>query len=164
MGRFFVQNVSLLGIVGTVCFLAGDAWAREPVEITKVKIDEYIASKPVRTDDLMIRFQRDYITWGAITTEEYREREGKYFTVFWKARDRSRGAVVRMEYLQANTGRQVHVQEVAVDRIKWGNNTAYFQVTGEDFWTDGDVLAWRVSVLRDGEVLAARRSFLWRDS
>jgi hypothetical protein len=132
-------------------------------EITQVKIEEYLTSKPVRTEDPMIRFERRYLVWGAINSADYLAREGKYFTIFWKVKDRSSGVKVRMEYLQSMTGRKVHVQEVAVDQPCRGNNAADFQVIGTDYHKNGDVLAWKATILRDGVVLAERRSFLWKD-
>jgi hypothetical protein len=147
------------GIFGSMGLRAED----QPVEITRVKIDHYVATRPVRTEDPMIRFERRYLTWGAIGGEEFREREGKYFTVFWKARDPGAATIIRFEYLQAKTGRTVHVQEVKLEQAKRGNSSADFRVIGADYQDKGDVLAWKASVLRNGAVLAERRSFLWKD-
>lgn len=151
-------------IWGAGCFGVGNLIAEgDQAEVTRVKIEQYLASKPVRTEDPMIRFERRYLSWGAIDREEYQEREGQYFTVFWRLKDSRLGAVVRLEYLQAKTGPEVHIQEIAVDQPRRGNNVVDFQVTGPDFRKNGAVVAWKASILREGAVLADKRSFLWED-
>lgn len=150
-------------VLGAGIFGTGNLWAEDqPAEITRVKIEQYLAHRPARTEDPMLRFERRYLTWGAVNAEEFREREGKYFTVFWKARDPG-PASVRLEYLQAKTGRTIHVQEIKLDQLKRGSNSCDFRVIGADFHDNGDVLAWKASFLRNGVVLAERRSFLWKD-
>jgi hypothetical protein len=160
MGRLLLL-VSLFfwaGVFGGECLRAeGDAG-----EITRVNITEYVAKKPVRTADPMIRFERRYLTWGAINSDDYREREGKYFTIFWKTKDPG-AATVRFEYLQGKTGKTVHVKEVTADKVQRGTNKADFRVTGAEFHDKGDVLAWKASILRNGVVVADRKSFLWKD-
>lgn len=39
---------------------------------------------------------------------------------------------------------------------------AEFDVTGENYFTGGKVLAWRISVARGGRELASRQSYLWQ--
>lgn len=161
MGRTLLLLCAILGVqfLSLGCLRAeGEGLA----EITRVKIEEYLASKPVRTEDPTIRFERRYLTWGAISSEEYLEREGKYYTIFWKMKD-SEPVTVRFEYLQAKTGRTVHVQEAAIDRGKRGGNIVDFRVTGKVFHEGGDVLAWKASIVRNGAVLTDRKSFLWKD-
>jgi len=132
-----------------------------PAEITKVKYSHIQLDKSMDTSDKMIQFERRYLLYGAVTSEEYKEREGKYYTIFWKSKDRSPGMVIRFEYLQANTGDTIKVKEIAVDDIRRGNTTN-IQVTGDEYRGDGNVLAWRVSLVRDEQVLDTVESFLWK--
>jgi hypothetical protein len=167
-------------------------------EIRKVNYTDLTFDRPLLTSDPMITFERQRLLHGAITAEDYRERRGRYFTVLWKTEDRSPGLVVRLEFLQANTGAQVHVREFVPESIERKNSTE-FRIIGKDFvgewfWEDGraltdaeleghlralrngtpvsrrptprgggDVLAWKVSLIRDGVVLDSTRSYLWKD-
>lgn len=129
-------------------------------EITRVKYERIELSKKLKTHDPMIAFEQRYLLYGAYKSVDYYAREGKYYTVFWRSDDRSPGLVVRFEYLQANTEDKIKVQETPIEKVKRGNITK-FKVTGEEFRDDGNVLAWRVSLVRNGEVVATSESFLW---
>ncbi len=158
------KSVSLITLVTLVLGWAASTWAgpfsSKPAEIEKVKYTHLQLSKSVKTQDPMINFERDYLLHGAITTEEYRARQGKYYTVFWKVKDRSPGLVIRFEYLQANTQDTIKVKEITPDKIKRSNITD-IRVIGEEYNTDGNVLAWKVSLVRNGEVLDSVESYLW---
>ena len=178
--------------------MVASAFAKDEVEIRKVNPTELTFDRVQRTSDPMIDFERRRLVFGAITADDYRARRGKYFNVLWRAKDTAPGIVVRLEYLQAYTGSEIHVQEVTATKVE-RNNATDFQVTGRDFtgewaWPDGrklteeeydsyitrvragtpidvkarptgggDVVAWKVSLVRDGAVLATTKSYLWRD-
>ncbi|MEM1294950.1 MAG: hypothetical protein AAGH89_06260, partial [Verrucomicrobiota bacterium] len=151
-------TIATLGLANIVPLtsLAGDL-----PEIRKVKYERLNLSESLRTEDAMVSFERKYLLHGAITSEEYRAREGKYYTIFWKSKgDRRPGMVVRLEYLQSNTGDEIKVKEVTVDDVR-RQNTTDINVIGEEFKEDGNVVAWRASLVRDGEVISSVESFLW---
>ncbi len=159
--RTFIKSLTLatfgLALIAPQISLAGDG---QP-EIRKVKYEQLNLSQSLRTEDAMIGFERSYLLYGAITSEEYRAREGKYYTIFWRSKgDRRPGMVVRLEYLQANTGDEVKVKEVTVDKVE-RQNTTDINIVGEEFKTDGNVVAWKASLVRDGEVVSFVESFLW---
>ena len=71
---------------------------------------EVLHSRLIR-ETMVDRFQHlDNDGDGAITAEEYRERYGYYFTIFWKTDAPGSPNTVRLEYTQANTGATVHVK------------------------------------------------------
>ncbi len=150
----------LAGMILSIPFSPSVQAGPEKAEIRKVKYYDLLLKQRVRTADPMIAFERDYLLYGAIDKEDYKAREGTYYTVFWKSKDRSPGMVVRFEYLAAKTADTLHVKEVVVDKIK-RQNTTDFTVIGDEFREQGDVRAWRVSLLREGEVLTSAKSFLW---
>ncbi len=188
----------LLSLGGAIALAAPAAFAADEVEIRKVNYTDLTYDRIQRTADPMVNFERRYLLHGAITSEDFRDRRGKYFDVHWRAKDTAPGIVVRFEYLQAYTGSEVHVQEVTVDEVERTNCTK-FQVIGRQYtgdweWPDGtpltipeyesyvfklrtgqpiatkatakgggDVLAWKVTLLRDGVVLDAYKSYLWRE-
>ncbi|MEM7009990.1 MAG: hypothetical protein AAF585_00780 [Verrucomicrobiota bacterium] len=129
-------------------------------EIIKVKIERINLSEQFRTDDPMIAFERRHLLFGAYKSEDYYAREGRYYTIFWETKDRAPGLVVRFEYIQANTEDKIHVKEVAVDKVKRRNVTK-FNVIGEEFQENGNVLAWRATLVRGDEVVATYESYLW---
>src|SRR5687767_13065308 len=72
-----------------------------------VKVNPYHmpeAFDVVPAADPAIRFERDAILHGAVSTAERRALQGDYFTIFWKAKERTEPLKVRLEYRQKNTG------------------------------------------------------------
>ncbi|MDZ4289114.1 MAG: hypothetical protein U0984_14200 [Prosthecobacter sp.] len=128
--------------------------------ISKVTYYHLIPGKPVMTKDPAIQFERDYLLYGAVTKEEIMDRGGHYYTIFWKADDRTQPVTVRFEYRQANSGLTPTVIEEEVSNVR-RNNTSKFQVTGDSYNSHGRVTAWRVSLRRGKEELASQESFLW---
>jgi hypothetical protein len=109
--------------------------------------------------DKSLDFERQYRDYGAVTREQRRGREGMYFDVRWDSK-RAADVTVRMEYRQKNTKEKVYVLEARHDGAAGGQHSA-FEVTGDAYRVNGVVTAWRVQLVRDGQVQAERRSFLW---
>ncbi len=151
----------ILAAVAMAALSPSSAVAGPAVEIDKVKYTHIDFEKKFDTDDPMIDFERRYLLYGAVTSKEQKAREGKYYTVFWKSKDRSPGLVIRFEYIQANTGDKIKVKETVVDKISWGKNITDITVIGDEYHQDGNVLAWKVSLVRDGQELDAVESYLW---
>lgn len=128
--------------------------------ITKVKYYHLMPNFQPRSMDPPILFERQHHLFGAVTKEQILDRFGHYYTVFWKADDRSGPLTVRFEYQQAKSGLTKRVQEQIVDDIR-RTNLSKFQVTGEEYDKSGRVVAWRVSVLRGKEELVSQQSALW---
>lgn len=128
--------------------------------IGKVKYYHLMPNYAQRSQDPPILFEREHHLYGAVTKEQIMDRFGHYYSVFWKADDRSGPVTVRFEYLQALSGLNKRVQEQIVDDIR-RSNVSKFQVTGEEYHKSGRVTAWRVSVLRGQEELVSQQSALW---
>ena len=116
------------------------------------------AKQPVSVDP-MIRFEQRHHLRGAITSEERKERYGHYYVFWWNDRALT-PAVIRLEYRQENTGVKTKVQEFAVN-APYPKNRTRFQVTGADYQIGGRVTSWRVSIIRDGKIIAHDQSYLW---
>ena len=130
-------------------------------EITKVK---YYFLNPLfilRTEEPSIRFEREHLLHGAYTAADQISRTGSYYTVMWKADDRTQPVTVRLEYRQANTALQVETLEQQVTDVRKRNQT-FFKVTGDEYTQGGRVSAWRISLLRGKEELASQESYLWK--
>lgn len=129
--------------------------------ITKVNpyhLDD--AYKTITASDPSIRFERDAILHGAISVEERRALQGNYFTVFWKAEDRTQPVKVVLEYRQKNSGLTVKKLEQEVTGIR-RSNTTKFTINGQDYVTNGPVTSWRASIVRGKETLVDYKSYLW---
>ena len=130
-------------------------------EIAKVKYYFLDPQLIVRTEDPTILFERQHYLHGAYTAAEQIARTGHYYTVMWKADDRTGPVTVRFEYRQANTALQVHKLEQEVTEVRRKNETA-FHVIGPEYATGGRVTAWRATVLRGKEELVSQDSYLWK--
>jgi hypothetical protein len=112
-------------------------------------------------NDLMARGEVQRLLHGAVTLEERRQKVGQYYHVIWKQpTDKPRPVEFTFEYLQAGSGSKIKrlVQKGTVI----SQADAYFTITGNDYQKNGRVLAWRASVKSEGEVLATKRSYMWR--
>ncbi len=129
--------------------------------ITKVNPYHLQPGKRIETEDRMIAFEQRHYYHGAITAEDFQEKFGHYFTIFWENDAKGTDYTVKLEYTQANTGPEVHVKEVQVPGAK-SRNTTKIEVVGEEYRTNGPVTSFKVSLLSGGETVAESRSFLWK--
>ena len=131
-------------------------------EVTKVKIYRLNTLQRFQPQtDRAIRFEQERLLYGAVTQADRNARNGQYYTIFWKANDRSQPVTVRFEYRQANTGLKVQVKEEQVADVK-SHNITHLQVTGSEYKDQGSVTAWRATILSGKEELAHADSFLWK--
>lgn len=151
-------GVVLLGTTMTSCTSVNEGSGGE---ITKVKYYFLDPVQILRTQEPSILFEREHYLHGAYTAAAQIARTGHYYTVTWKANDRSQPVTVRFEYRQANSALKVKKVEQEVSDVRKTNQTQ-FQVIGPDYQTDGRVTAWRVSLVRGQEELASQESYLWK--
>lgn len=128
--------------------------------IGKVKYYHLMPNYVPNTLDPTIVFERQHHLYGAVTKPEIVDRFGHYYSVFWKASDRTGPVTVKFEYQQELSGLKKRVQEQVVDDIH-RSNVSKFQVIGQEYQKSGRVIAWRVSVLRGKEELVSQQSALW---
>ncbi len=133
--------------------------ATQETVITNSKYFLLDPAKQPASVDPMIRFEQRHHLRGAITREELKDRYGHYY-VFWWNDSALTPAVIRLEYRQENTGMQTKVQKFAVN-APYPKNKTRFQVTGANYQTGGRVTSWRISIIRDGKIIAHDQSYLW---
>lgn len=150
---------ALLGLAASCLIPACSSTDSAPTAITNSKYFLLDPDTQLETPDPMLNFERRQHLHGAITRAEREAREGHYYVFWWEDAGRS-PAVVRLEYRQENTGSQVKVKEQVVEAPR-RNNKSYFEVIGDEYKIDGRVTAWRVSVVREGQVVASDQSYLW---
>ena len=151
---FLMATFGILTSCSSVCKGPGG-------EVTKVKIYQLNTLQRFQPRvDRGIRFEQERLLYGAITQRERNSRNGQYYTVFWRANDRTLPVTVKFEYRQQNTGLKIHSMEEQVAEVK-SHNTTHLQITGEDFVKEGAVTAWKVTLLQGKVELAHADSFLW---
>ncbi len=163
--RFFqlIRSSRVLLAAGLGLLLANCSTKQVGAGATITKVNPYHltdAFRPITATDPSIRFERDVLLHGAISTEERREREGDYFTIFWKAEDRTQPVKVRLEYRQKNSGLAVKTIEQEVTEVH-RNNTTKFSFIGSEYVTNGPVTSWRASIVRGKDTLVDYKSYLW---
>ncbi len=128
-------------------------------EFRKVKtfLNDPAFFKPAAND--MIQFRRLQADFGAVTKFDRQQRRGHYYTFFWRA-DRPASLTVRFEYRQANLGAYVLAKEVEYSEAK-GSHRTHFEVTGDDYRTDGRVTQWRALLVESGKIVGLTQSYLW---
>jgi len=151
-------SVALAGLAVTSCTIT----AKGPGgEIAKVKYYLLQPQEVLRTTDPALQFERQHYLYGAITAAEVIARTGNYYTVMWKAYDRTQPVTVRFEYRQEKTALALKTLEQEVTDVRRRNLTE-FKVVGKDFETGGRVTAWRVTLLRGKEELVSQNSYMWK--
>jgi hypothetical protein len=110
--------------------------------------------------DPAVGFETSYRLYGAVTELDKRRRHGNYFDFFWRSK-RPAAITVRLEYQQEKLRSFTQAREASYGNAK-GHHRTSFAVVGDDYFTDGRVLAWRCLLIENGHVVAEDRSFLWR--
>jgi len=100
---------------------------------------------------------------GAVSMEERRQRLGQYYTLLWHDPEGvGQGSVdLVFSYQQGASASRVkrmtrHFPASATE------GKADFAVVGDDYFTNGKVLAWKATVSRGGREIASKQSYLWQ--
>jgi hypothetical protein len=129
--------------------------------ITKVNPYHLIdAFDTIPAADPSLRFERDALLHGAITNSERKALQGDYFTIYWKAEERTEPLKVRLEYRQKNSGLTVKTIEQEVADVR-RTNTTKFSFVGNEYVNNGPVTSWRASIVRGKDMLVDYKSYLW---
>ena len=109
--------------------------------------------------DPMARHENLRRLYGAVSMEERRQRLGQYYTVLWNA-EAGVEKEVRFEYQQGKTASRIKTLRREIARGT-ASGKEQFAVVGDDYFDNGRVLAWRISLLADGAKVASEQSYLW---
>jgi hypothetical protein len=110
----------------------------------------------------MVRMEKARRLHGAVSMAERRQRLGQYYSLVWHdPAGAGQGEVEAVfEYRQGASGSRIKRMSRTFPASD-GHGVAEFAVIGDDYFTNGKVLAWRASVRRAGRELAQRKSYLW---
>ena len=117
------------------------------------------SQKTATLQDAPIVFERQYRLFGAVTGLDQHQRFGDYFDFFWRVK-RTADVTVRLEYRQEKLHEHVQAQEITYGNVR-GTHKTEFKVIGDDYFDDGQVIAWRCLLIANGRIVAENRSFLW---
>jgi hypothetical protein len=124
---------------------------------TKVFLNDPQYEKP--TIDPMLAFERQRVNFGAVSSFDREQRQGHYFTFFWRS-NRTADLTLRLEYRQQNLGAYVQAKELFYKDAK-GSYKSEFDIIGDDYRQDGKVTGWRAVLIENGRIVGLNQSFLW---
>jgi len=107
----------------------------------------------------MIDFEAKYRNFGAVSSLDRKERQGQYFTFFWRV-DRPANLKLRLEYRQERLGPYIQAREVDLGEVV-GSGKTELTVLGDDYLWEGRVSSWRAVLIEDGRIVGLASSALW---
>lgn len=110
--------------------------------------------------DRSLEYEFKYFNYGAVTEAQRYNREGQYYVVTWTNHGSPADYVLRLDYRQGKTREKVHTVEIPYPQAE-GTFKGTLSVTGDDYHMDGNVLSWRISIVRNGTIVAEKKSFVW---
>lgn len=107
-----------------------------------------------------LAYEFKYFDHGAITAAQRRSRQGQYFIVTWSNNGPAEDMILRLDYRQSVSRDKVNTLEIPYKQAR-GTFKGTFSVTGDQYFDFGDVHSWRISLVRNGRIIAQERSFVW---
>ena len=111
-------------------------------------------------DNASMMFEPKYWDHGAITAKEIQDRKGNIFVINWQNDGKPGDFTVRLDYRQANSREKVMTKTQDYKDFD-GYEKTVLKVVGEDYLRGGVVNSWRISIVRDGKIVAQEKSFIW---
>jgi len=108
----------------------------------------------------MMQFEPKYWNHGAITAKDIQDRQGNIFVINWNNDGEPADFMVRLDYRQANTRERVMTKTEEYKNFD-GYEKTVIKVVGDDYLRGGVVNSWRISIVRDGKIVAQEKSFIW---
>lgn len=134
-----------------------------PSQPKSLEVKQYVLrdQETGRSEDPMARMEKMRRLHGAVSMEERRQRLGQYYTLVWhdSAGAGSGGVTALFEYQQGSSAIRRLTRSFPASET---SGVADFAVTGDDYFKNGRVLAWRASISRGGREIASKQSYLWR--
>ena len=113
-----------------------------------------------RTGNPMLDFEKKYWDHGAILKKDVEGRQGNIFVINWQNDGAPADLTIRLDYRQANTRERVMTKTEEYKNFD-GYEKTVIQVVGDDYLRGGVVNSWRISIVRDGKIIAQEKSFIW---
>jgi hypothetical protein len=146
-----ILTIAVLGLL-----IIGCAKNTDPLVVKMQTVrDQNTLSK----EDPMVDHEKAVRLYGAVSMQERRQRLGQYYTVLWNA-DAGVNKEISFEYQQGNSGSKIKTikRHLDVDAV---SGKEEFSVIGDNYFDNGRVLTWRISLISDGKTIATKQSYLW---
>jgi len=124
-----------------------------------VKTQTIRDQKMERSENSMALHEKARRLHGAVSMEERRQRLGQYYTVLWELEGGGNREVL-FEYLQGQSGSKVKTMRRALETDATSGKEE-FSVIGDNYFNNGRVLAWKISLVADGKIISSKQSYLW---
>lgn len=111
-------------------------------------------------DNASMVFEPKYWDHGAITAKEIQDRKGNIFVINWQNDGKPADFTVRLDYRQANSREKVMTKTQEYKDFD-GFEKTVLKVVGDDYLRGGVVNSWRISIVREGKIVAQEKSFIW---
>lgn len=112
------------------------------------------------TGNPMLDFEKKYWDHGAILKKDIEGKQGNIFVINWQNDGAPGDFIVRLDYRQANTRERVMTKTERYQNFD-GYEKTVIKVVGDDYLRGGVVNSWRISIVRDGKIVAQEKSFIW---
>lgn len=132
----------------------------EDVEISKIYTFWNDPDKIKTSKNQALNYEEKYFNYGAVTKAQKKEKMGQYYVVSWDNDGDVNNLILRFDYRQEKTKDLVHTLEIPYKQVD-GFHKATFSITGDAYEKFGPVKSWRVSVVRNGVIVAKEQSFIW---
>ncbi len=141
-----------------VCLLAGCAGEKPALLVKQYTLRN---QNTVEYDDPMVRQEKLRRLYGAITMEERKAKLGQYYTILWNHSENT-GAdrKIVFRYLQGGSGSLVKTMSRDLPTGS-SRGKEEFGITGDDYFDNGRVLAWKTDLLINEQSVASEQSYLW---
>ena len=116
--------------------------------------------KQKATGNPMLDYESKYWDHGAILSKDIQHRQGNIFVINWNNDGEPADFMVRLDYRQANTRERVMTKVERYQNFD-GYEKTVIKVVGDDYLRGGVVNSWRISIVRDGKIVAQEKSFIW---
>ncbi|MEO0453278.1 MAG: hypothetical protein AAFY98_03970 [Verrucomicrobiota bacterium] len=107
-----------------------------------------------------LEYEFQYFNHGAVTKAQRYNRVGQYYVVTWSCKGDPKEVTLRLDYRQGLTREKVTTLEIPYEDAK-GTYKGTFAVTGDQYYLNGQLLSWRISLVHDGVIVAQEKSFVW---
>ncbi|MEY3394934.1 MAG: hypothetical protein RL346_1170 [Verrucomicrobiota bacterium] len=124
-----------------------------------VKIQTIRDQKIDKGGDPMVMHEKSRRLYGAVSMEERRQRLGQYYTVLWNFEGGAKREIL-FEYQQGKSGSLVKTIRREL-KASTHSGKEEFSVIGDNYFENGRVLCWRVSLIADGKTVSTSQSYLW---
>jgi len=115
---------------------------------------------PPPPDNEMMLYEPKYWDHGAVLAKDRLDRQGNIFVINWQNDGEPSDFTVRLDYRQAMTRERVMTKTQEYKNFD-GYEKTVLKVTGDEYLRGGVVHSWRISIVRDGKIVAQKKSFIW---